>query len=61
LTNPWMYGFYPEAVCGIAEDFFRAEERGHAKLLPLAWRHLRRRGLLGIARDAWQAARAFLA
>ena len=61
LANPFMYGLYPEAVCAIAEDFFRADSRGHAKLVPLAWRHLRRRGWLGAARDAWRAARAFLA
>lgn len=60
LTNPAMYAFYPEAVCAMAEDFFRADGAGHDKLLAIAWRHLRRRGLLGAAKDAWLAARAML-
>ncbi len=60
LTNPHMYSFYPEAVCRMAEDFFRADAAGHTQLLGVAWRHLRRRGLWGAAKDAWQAARALL-
>jgi electron transfer flavoprotein-quinone oxidoreductase len=60
LTNPHIYAFYPEAVCRMAEDLFRADAAGHAKLLTIALRHLRRRGLWGAAKDLWQIARALL-
>lgn len=60
LANPHMYSFYPEALCRMAEDLFRADAAGHDTLLRVALRHLRRRGFAGAARDLWQAARALL-
>ena len=61
LTSPRMYGVYPEALCSIAEDFFRADEQGHERLLTLVRRHLLRKGgLLPALKDAWRMGRAVL-
>ena len=60
LTEPRIYGVYPEALCRAAEDFFRADAAGHAKPLALLWRHVRPHGLWAALRDAWRAARALL-
>jgi len=61
LTNPRMFTHYPDALCRIAEDFFRADAAGHAKLLPLLRRHLLRPvGLRAALRDGWGALRALL-
>ena len=58
IANPRMYGFYPQAICRVAEDFFRAEEAGHDKLLTLLRRHMGPIGLRHLLHDAWLAARA---
>jgi electron transfer flavoprotein-quinone oxidoreductase len=60
LANPRMYDFYPDALCRMVEDLFRADAAGHDKLLRLALRHLRGRGFAGATKDLWQAARAML-
>ncbi len=61
LTNPRMYGLYPDALCRVAEDFFRADAAGHDKLGPLLWRHVvRRGGLRGALADAWRGLRALV-
>jgi flavin-dependent dehydrogenase len=59
ISNSRLYGFYPEAACRVAEDFFRARESGHRKLLPLLISHVGRVGLLKALRDGWSALRAF--
>ncbi|MCZ6628335.1 MAG: FAD-dependent oxidoreductase [SAR324 cluster bacterium] len=58
LANSRIYRVYPEAMCRVAEDFFKAEERGHAKLLRLLLRHGGRIGPLRGLKDLWQALRA---
>ncbi len=58
LASPRMYGVLPQALCRAAEDFFRADERGHSKLLPILYRHLVRGQPLAALRDLWQTARA---
>jgi hypothetical protein len=61
LTNPRMYTHYPDALCRVAEDLFRADPAGHAKLLPLLRRHvLAPVGLRAALRDAWGAFRALM-
>jgi electron transfer flavoprotein-quinone oxidoreductase len=61
LSNPRMYGHYPDALCRVAEDFFRADAAGHAKLGTLLRRHLLRPiGLRAALRDAWGALRALV-
>jgi electron transfer flavoprotein-quinone oxidoreductase len=61
IANPRMFTHYPEALCRVAEDFFRGDAAGHEKLLPLLRRHvLRPIGLGAALRDAWGAARALL-
>ena len=57
LTNPRMYGLYPEALCRVAEDFFAAEESGHRKLGPLLRRHFGRVPAVTALRDLWAMAR----
>jgi electron transfer flavoprotein-quinone oxidoreductase len=59
LANPRLYSTYPEALCRAGEDFFRADGRGHDKLLPLLARHLGRGEFWRAARSMWQAVRAF--
>ena len=61
VANPSTYSHLPQAVCGVGEDFFRADASGHRKLLPLLYRHLVRGRLAAGVRDLWLAARAFLA
>jgi electron transfer flavoprotein-quinone oxidoreductase len=58
LTNPRMYGVYPEALCRVAEDFFAAEESGHRKLGALIRRHFGAVPKLTALRDLWASARA---
>ncbi|MCZ6749816.1 MAG: FAD-dependent oxidoreductase [SAR324 cluster bacterium] len=58
LTNSRMYRVYPEAMCRVAEDFFSADAKGHAKLLPLLRRHFGKVGPLAALKDLWAAARA---
>jgi electron transfer flavoprotein-quinone oxidoreductase len=61
LTNPRMFAHYPDALCRVAEDFFRAEAGGHAKLGALLCRHvLRPVGLRAALSDAWGALRALV-
>jgi len=61
LTNSRMFTHYPDALCRVAEDFFRADARGHTKLLPLLRQHvLRPVGLRVALRDAWSAMRAMV-
>lgn len=60
IANARLYAFYPEATCKVAEDFFRADEVGHRKLLPLLRRHVGRVGLFRAAADLWAALRAFV-
>lgn len=59
LTNSRMYHVLPEAVCQVAEDFFRAEATGHQKLLSLFFRRFRPHGLFKSIQDLWFSARAF--
>ena len=59
IAGERLYRFYPEAMCRVAEDFFRAEADGHAKLLPLLLRHVGRVGLLRAVKDLWLGLRAF--
>ena len=61
LANPRFYRVYPEALCRVAEDFFRADARGHQKILALLRRHLARVGLLALIRDFGQIVRGFFA
>jgi electron transfer flavoprotein-quinone oxidoreductase len=61
LAHSRMYSHLPAALCRVAEDFFRADEAGHAKLLPLLYRHLVRGQLRAALGDLWRLARAFLA
>ncbi|MCH8883467.1 MAG: FAD-dependent oxidoreductase [SAR324 cluster bacterium] len=58
LTNSRMYRVYPDAMCRVAEDFFSADAKGHAKLLPLLRRHFGKVGPLAALKDLWAAARA---
>jgi electron transfer flavoprotein-quinone oxidoreductase len=58
IANPRMYSHYPEAMCRVAEDFFRADEHGHEKLAALLRKHVGKAGLLNSVKDAWAAARA---
>lgn len=58
IANPRMYSHLPHALCGIAEDFFRADAGGHAKLLPLLYRHLVRGQPLAALHDVWSTVRA---
>ena len=58
LMNSRMYRVYPEAMCRVAEDFFRADAKGHTKLLPLLRRHFGKVGPLAALKDLWAAARA---
>jgi electron transfer flavoprotein-quinone oxidoreductase len=61
LGNPRMFTHYPDALCRVAEDFFRADAAGHSKLLPLLRRHvLAPIGLRAVLRDAWGALRALV-
>lgn len=61
MTNPRMFSLYPEAVCRVAEDFFRGDDRGHRKLGSLLHRHVvRAAGLPAALHDLWQTVRAFL-
>jgi len=58
IANPRMYGVYPEALCRVAEDFFAAEEQGHAKLGALLRRHFGHVPKLTALKDLWAVARA---
>lgn len=58
IANPRMYSHLPSALCGVAEDFFRADALGHDKLLSLLYRRLVRGQAVAALRDLWQAARA---
>jgi len=58
IANPRLYAHYPDAMCRVAEDFFRADENGHEKLAVLLRKHVGRAGLLNGLKDAWAAARA---
>jgi electron transfer flavoprotein-quinone oxidoreductase len=58
IANPRMYGVYPEALCRVAEDFFAAEEQGHAKLGKLLLRHFGHIPKLTALKDLWANARA---
>ena len=60
ISNSRLYGFYPEAACRMAEEFFSARESGHRKLLPLLISHVGRVGLLRALMDGWSALRAFV-
>jgi electron transfer flavoprotein-quinone oxidoreductase len=60
IVNPRMYNHLPQALCNVAEDFFRADARGHRKLLPLLHRHVVKGNVRGALRDLWLTARAFL-
>lgn len=61
LTNARMFTHYPDALARVAEDFFRADAAGHAKLGALLRRHLLRPvGLRAALRDAWGALRALV-
>ena len=59
LAGARVYQFYPEALGRVAEDFFRADEHGHEKLLRLLLRHLGRGGYLRAVKDLWRALRGF--
>jgi electron transfer flavoprotein-quinone oxidoreductase len=58
IANPRMYSHYPEAMCRVAEDFFRADEHGHEKLAALLRKHVGKAGLINGLKDLWSAARA---
>ena len=61
LFNPRMYHHYPDALCRVAEEFFRAEEQGHIKLFSLLKRHVVQGGggLRAFLKDQWHALKAF--
>jgi electron transfer flavoprotein-quinone oxidoreductase len=60
VVNPRMYHHLPQAICNVAEDFFRADARGHRKLGPLLYQHIAKGNLVAALRDFWLTARAFL-
>ena len=61
MTSPRMFTVLPDALCRAAEDFFRADESGHEKLLPLLKRHfVKRGGLLPLLKDLWRMLRAMV-
>ena len=59
LANPLLYGPLPEALCGAAEDFFRADGAGRPRLGRLLRRHLRPIGPVALLRLGWQTLRAW--
>lgn len=59
LAGRRLYGFLPEAACRTAEEFFRADGRGHRKLGAILWGQVGLRRMPGLLRDGWRMLRAF--
>lgn len=61
LVESRLYSFYPNALCQVAEDFFRAEEQGHKRIFALLWHHIvRQMGPWKLLGDLWRTVRGFL-
>lgn len=61
LQESRMYRFYPNALCQVAEDFFKAGEGGHKRIFALLWLHMvRKMDPWKLLRDLWRTFRGFI-